>query len=56
MNGTIIDIPGISVRINPISLEDSTDKAHVITIKDQNGKEIEIQIVFGKITKTSCKE
>lgn len=49
MNGTIIDIPGISVSVNPISLEDSTDKAHVITIKDEYGKQVQITIAFGKI-------
>ena len=50
MNSTIIDIPGVYISVNPIYLEDSTDKAHVISIKDEHGKEVKIEITFGKIT------
>lgn len=56
MNGTIIDIPGISVNVNPISLEDSMDKAYVITISDKFGEEVKMQIVYEKITNVSCKK
>lgn len=51
MNGTIIDIPGINVNVNPVSMEHSPDCAHVIEIKDQHGKVITICTAFGKITK-----
>lgn len=56
MNGTIIDIPGISVSVNPIALQDSTDKAHTVTIKDQQGNSITIDIAFGKIIQTQWKK
>ena len=49
MNGTIIDIPGIHVNISTYDMEDSSDKAQVITIKDEKQK-IDIEICFGKIT------
>lgn len=49
MNGTIIDIPGITVHVNPIELEDSTDVAHVLTISDE-GRIITLNISYGKIT------
>ena len=53
MNGTIIDIPGINVNVNPISLEDSSDKAYVITFKDEHGHNLKIETAFGKITNVS---
>lgn len=49
MNGTIVDIAGISVQVIPIDLQDSTDQAHIITIKD-NEREIKLEIIYGKIT------
>lgn len=54
MNGTIVDIPGVSVSVNPISMEDSTDLAHIVTITD-GVKEISIQIAFGKIINSTIK-
>jgi hypothetical protein len=50
MNGTIIDIQGISVSVNPYELQDSTDKAHTITIKDNNNKVVTIEVSYGTIT------
>lgn len=49
MNGTIIDIHGISVDVIPIDLEYSTDKSHLIVIKD-NKKELLIHVSYGQIT------
>jgi len=54
MNGTVIDIQGINVSVNPISLEDSTDIAYILTITD-GSKEIIIQIAFGKIINSTIK-
>lgn len=57
MNGTVIDIPGISISVHEIPLQDSTDKYTTLKIKDEEGKEVEIQIVYGKITNLfSCKK
>ena len=56
MNGTIIDIPGISVSVNPISLEDSSDKAYVINIKDSYGRIVTLEVIYGKITNISCEK
>lgn len=50
MNGTIIDIPGISVSINPVSLHGSTDSAYIIEIKDKYGNSANIHITYDKIT------
>ena len=55
MNGTIIDIPGIHVSINTIYLEDSSDKAQTIIIKDEHNQEVTINIMFGKIVSV-CKK
>ena len=49
MNGTIIDIPGIHVTIGAIDLEDSSDKANIITIYDEYGNKVTITTMFGKI-------
>lgn len=49
MNGTVIDIPGITVGVIPIELENSTDKSHIVTIKD-NVREITLHISYGQIT------
>lgn len=56
MNGTVIDIPGISVSVVSFPMEDSPDKQYSLTIKDEQGKEVEIVITFGKITQTICSE
>lgn len=49
MNGTVIDINGISVQVIPITMEDSTDMAYLISIKD-NKKELLISVSYGQIT------
>lgn len=49
MNGTVIDIPGISTSIHPIAMEDSTDLSHLITVSDGERK-VTISISYGKIT------
>ena len=49
MNGTIIEIDGIIVDVATIDLQDSTDKAHTITIRD-NEQGVKIEVAFGKIT------
>lgn len=53
MNGTIIDISGITVSVTPIDLEDSTDKAHLLRITDGN-KTITLTISYGRITEEVC--
>lgn len=50
MNGTVIDIPGISVSVNPVYLQGSTDCAHIIEIKDKFGNSSTIHISYEKIT------
>lgn len=54
MNGTIIDIPGIAVSVTPFSMQDSTDMAYVIAIKD-GSKTVLVNILFGKIQDTCIK-
>lgn len=54
MNGTIVDIPGISVNVIPIDLENSTDKAYLLEIKD-NKKVLSIHINYGQITEINEK-
>lgn len=49
MNGTIVDIEGISVSVTPIDLENSTDKAYLLQIKD-NKKVVSLHISYGQIT------
>lgn len=48
MNGTVIDIQGITVDITPIEIEDSSDKAYVIDFKDGQNT-VTITILYGKI-------
>ena len=55
MNGTIIDILGISTSVTPIEMQDSTDKAHIITISDGIRK-IQIEVIYGKITQLANEE
>ena len=55
MNGTLIDVPGINVNISTYGLQDSTDKASVITIKDEN-HQIIIEVCFGKISRIKVNE
>lgn len=50
MNGTIIDIPGITVHITSHELLHSTDMAHTIVFKDSDGKTLKIIASFGRIT------
>lgn len=54
MTGTVIEIPGLNVSVIPIDLEDSTDKSHLIIIKD-SVKEITIEINYGKIVNVNEK-
>lgn len=54
MNGTIIDIPGIAVSVTPISMQDSSDVAYHVCIKDLE-KEVILEIIYGKITSTWIK-
>lgn len=49
MNGTVVDIPGITVDVVPIDLMDSTDMAYLITIKDKHGNSKTIRIINDKI-------
>ena len=49
LNGTVIDITGITVQVIPIEMEDSTDKAHLLTITD-GFKTITLTITYGRIT------
>ena len=49
MNGTVIDIDGLSLQVIPIELEDSTDKAHLLVITAGH-KEITLTISYGRIT------
>jgi hypothetical protein len=48
MNGTVIDIEGISVNIKHIYMQDSTDKAYILTLSDGKN-EVNISIIYGKI-------
>lgn len=48
MNGTVIDVLGISCSVNKIEMQDSTDKATVITLSDGE-REVKIEILYGKI-------
>lgn len=50
MNDTSINIPGIIVTHEIINMQDSTDTANIIVIKDEYGQEIRINTCFGKIT------
>jgi len=55
MNGTIIDIAGISCNVYPIDLEDSTDKAYLVSFIDNRGKQVELIISYGQITEVNEK-
>ena len=50
MNGTIVDIEGITINVMTIYGEHTTDKSYVLTIKDNQGKEIILSISYGTIT------
>ena len=50
MNGTLIDLPGITVFVQTIDLQDSTDQSHLIEIKDQHGTKLKVNVCFGRIT------
>ena len=47
MNGT--DIDGITINVIPIEMQDSTDKAYLLEIKD-NKKVVSLYISYGQIT------
>ena len=48
MNGTVIDIAGITINVNSVCLECSSDKANILIISD-GSKIVTIDIAFGKI-------
>lgn len=52
MNGTIIDIPGVTVDVIKINLEHSTDTSYLLSIRDSNGNLVNIKIINGKIDGT----
>jgi hypothetical protein len=55
MNGTIIDVQGLSVNVSTVSLEHSTDKATTIELKDSEGLTLTVTVAFGKITSVNQK-
>jgi hypothetical protein len=55
MNGTVIDIIGINVNVNPIEMQDSSDMAHIITISDGKRK-VQITVIYGNITQLTNEE
>ena len=56
LGNAVINITGITVLNTVINMEDSTDTAHLLIIKDEHGGEINIEITFGKITNVKWKE
>ena len=57
MSEKVIDIAGITIDVQTIDLEDSTDKACILTIKDEF-KQVILTISYGRITDEtirSCK-
>lgn len=50
MNGTVIDIPGITVSVTPHESQYSTDMAYTIEIRDKRGNKATVYICYGKIT------
>lgn len=54
MNGTLIDIQGLTTSVTPIEQQDSTDKSYLLTITDGT-KQIEIQIAYEKICSIMCR-
>lgn len=55
MNGTVIDMPGITVNVNPITCEHSTDLAYIVELKDQHDHKVTVSICYGKITSIETK-
>jgi hypothetical protein len=53
MNGTLIDIQGITVSVTPIEMQDSTDKAYIISISDER-KITNITVIYGRIEEVCC--
>lgn len=53
MNGTVVDIHGVSVSVNTISGEHTTDTWDTLTIKDSTGVEVRVEFCYGKITRLS---
>lgn len=50
MNGTVVDIPGITVSVVPHELPHSTDVAYTIEFMDGVGNRVKITTCFGRIT------
>lgn len=55
MNDTVLNIPGIKIIHELVNLEDSTDQANIIVIKDGHNNEVRITTCFGKITSSEFK-
>jgi hypothetical protein len=53
MNGTVIDIPGISVSVTPHELQHSTDVCYTVDLVDRLGNKVKITVAFGKITEVT---
>jgi hypothetical protein len=53
MNGTVIDIKGITINVVDIYLQDSTDIAQLLTIKDKD-KTYYISILNETIKEVRC--
>jgi len=52
MNNSVINIDGIHAESVVSNLEHSTDKAHLLIIKDEHNNKVYISIVNGKIEST----
>lgn len=50
MNDTSIHIAGITILHEIVQMQDSTDTANVIVIKDEHNNEVRVHTCFGKIT------
>lgn len=55
MNGTVIELPGVTINQQAFELEYSSDKAYVVTFKDSQDKEVKITVCFGRITDVNVK-
>lgn len=53
MNGTVIDIPGVSCLVVPHYMEHSTDVSYTIQFVDQRGNMVKVQVNFGRITEVT---
>jgi hypothetical protein len=50
MNGTVIDIPGITVNVSTVTSAYTPDLAHTIEIKDGKGNVVTLFVCYGRIT------